>query len=359
MSIIIPVYNVEDYLPKCLDSVLAQTYENLQIIVVNDGTKDNSDKIIREYQGKDDRIVVVEKENGGLSSARNAGLVHATGVYCFFLDSDDYIEPDLLKKAIGKMQEEKADMVVFDYQRFYEDGREDPPFGIKDGVDVITTEQERLRFLAVTYYQYQLSYEVWNKIYRMDIIRKHHIQFENNYVVFAEDLCFNSYYFMYAKKVVRISDCLHHYLIRSSSITGAGMLEPKMQQFHTLLGYIYHYAKKHCTYLGRHFEYLYTSLMHDQYKRVSVEKIPEYARQVEENKLFQAMSQRSYASRKNFIAFYGVKLGDLLKDESYFVYHRKDAGKVKRAAFYIKRKRRLRTGLKHMLSIGGRNGRRK
>lgn len=349
VSVIIPVYNVEAYLPRCLDTVLAQSYKNMQIILVNDGTKDSSGEIIKEYQQKDSRILVVEKENGGLSSARNAGLAYATGEYCFFLDSDDYIEADLLEKAVGAMKLHKADMVVFDYRKFYEDGREDAPFGICSGIDEITSDQKRLKFLSVNYYHYHLSYEVWNKLYRMDIIRQHQIQFENNYVVFAEDLCFNSYYLMYAKKIVRISDCLHHYLIRSSSITGAGMLEPKMEQFHTLLKYIYRYAGEHCKYIQEHFEYPYAALMHDQYKRVPIDRIPKYAKVVEKDKLFRSMSQKAYRARGSFLSFYGIKLGDLLRDESYLVYHRHHPGKVSRASFYISKKRKLRTTMKHLL----------
>ena len=94
ISIIVPVYNVEEFLPKCIDSILAQTYENLEIILVEDGTKDNSGQICDAYAEKDSRIKVIHKENGGLSSARNAGMDVARGEYFGFVDSDDWIEPE-------------------------------------------------------------------------------------------------------------------------------------------------------------------------------------------------------------------------------------------------------------------------
>ena len=98
ISIIVPVYNVEKYLKKCLDSILSQTYKNFEVIIVNDGSPDNSQKIIDEYKKKDKRIIVLEKENGGLSSARNYGIEHANGKYISFVDADDYIEKDYVEK---------------------------------------------------------------------------------------------------------------------------------------------------------------------------------------------------------------------------------------------------------------------
>ncbi len=101
ISVIVPVYNVQEYLPRCVDSILAQTYENLEIILVDDGTKDASDKICDEYAARDTRIRVIHKENGGLSSARNAGIDIAKGEYLSFVDSDDWIEPDTYAHMLG------------------------------------------------------------------------------------------------------------------------------------------------------------------------------------------------------------------------------------------------------------------
>lgn len=98
ISVIVPVYNVEQYLPRCVESILAQTYENLEILLVEDGTKDNSGAICDAYARQDARVKAIHKENGGLSSARNAGIDAATGDYLSFVDSDDWIEPDMYEK---------------------------------------------------------------------------------------------------------------------------------------------------------------------------------------------------------------------------------------------------------------------
>ena len=95
ISVIVPVYNVEQYLPRCVESILAQTYENLEILLVDDGAKDGSGAICDAYARQDERVKVIHKENGGLSSARNAGIDASTGEYLSFVDSDDWIEPDM------------------------------------------------------------------------------------------------------------------------------------------------------------------------------------------------------------------------------------------------------------------------
>ncbi len=119
ISIIIPMYNVEKYLRRCLDSVKNQTFTDFQAICVDDGSPDNSGKIAEEYAAKDNRFVVVHKENGGLSDARNAGLPYATGEYVMFLDSDDFIHPQTMEIAYKMAAQNSSDIVSFTYDRIY------------------------------------------------------------------------------------------------------------------------------------------------------------------------------------------------------------------------------------------------
>lgn len=125
VSIVIPVYNVEEYLRECIDSVLRQTYSNLEIILVDDGSTDNSGTICEEYKKTDSRIKAIHRENGGLSAARNTGMEAATGEYIYFLDSDDYIVDVTIERLISTAQAEKADMVFFDGYVFYTDCEDD------------------------------------------------------------------------------------------------------------------------------------------------------------------------------------------------------------------------------------------
>lgn len=112
ISIIVPVYNVEQYLCKCIDSILMQTFKHLQIILVDDGSEDLSGKICDKYEQKDKRIKVIHKQNGGLSDARNCGLDNASGEYVIFVDSDDYIEKDACAKLIEIASKYKVDIVT-------------------------------------------------------------------------------------------------------------------------------------------------------------------------------------------------------------------------------------------------------
>jgi len=117
VSIIVPVYNVERYLAKCLDSIVNQSYTSTEIVIVNDGSPDDCHRIIKEYENKDRRIQVITKSNGGLASARNAGVAIATGEYIWHVDSDDYAEPDCLEKMVATACRENADIVVSGYRR--------------------------------------------------------------------------------------------------------------------------------------------------------------------------------------------------------------------------------------------------
>ena len=125
VSIIIPVYNVEQYLRECLDSVINQTYKEIQVILVDDGSTDNSGKICDDYAYRDERVSVIHKENGGLGDARNVGLENAYGEYIYFLDSDDYIKADAIEKMLSCCIDEGAEIVCFDAETFYEDYEDD------------------------------------------------------------------------------------------------------------------------------------------------------------------------------------------------------------------------------------------
>ena len=113
VSIILPIYNVEKYLNKCVDSIRNQTYRNLEIILVDDGSKDSSGKICDELSNQDSRLKVVHKKNGGLASARNSGYEVATGEYVMYIDSDDCVKEDTVKKCVDAIERDKSDVVIF------------------------------------------------------------------------------------------------------------------------------------------------------------------------------------------------------------------------------------------------------
>ena len=116
VSIIVPIYNMEQYLNRCLESIINQTYENIEIILINDGSKDNSLEICKNYAKKDNRIMIIDQKNSGVSSARNSGLDKATGEYLAFVDPDDWIDKDGIEKMVDFALKHKCDIAFFDYK---------------------------------------------------------------------------------------------------------------------------------------------------------------------------------------------------------------------------------------------------
>ena len=122
ISVVVPIYNVENYIKKCVDSILSQTYKNLEIILVDDGSPDNCPQICDEYAQKDNRIKVIHKENGGLSDARNAGIDISKGKFITFIDSDDYIEKDYVEVLYNSIKENASDMAIGSHKAIYDNG---------------------------------------------------------------------------------------------------------------------------------------------------------------------------------------------------------------------------------------------
>ena len=134
ISVVVPIYKVEKYLDRCIYSIINQTYTNLEIILVDDGSPDNCPKICDEYASKDNRIKVIHKQNGGLSSARNAGIKVATGDYIGFVDSDDFIELDMYEQMYKVAYENDVDLVMSDYYKVHKDDRKEVTLDINPGM---------------------------------------------------------------------------------------------------------------------------------------------------------------------------------------------------------------------------------
>lgn len=217
VSIIIPIYEVSKYLDKCIQSACDQTYENLEIILVDDGSPDDCPAKCDAWKKRDTRIKVIHKENGGLSDARNAGLDMATGKYVYFLDGDDYVEPGLIATVISHMKDDVG-MVAFGY---YQEEKKRTQKVIKNpGAYIFDTEESRTDFVLRTLLQYRIGWEAWGRFFRRDIIETYHLRFADNRIIFAEDLYFSLCYCAHINKIIYIPECLYHYTIRDNSIMG-------------------------------------------------------------------------------------------------------------------------------------------
>lgn len=234
VSVIVPIYDVEPYLRECLDSALAQTFADFELILVDDGSPDGCGRIIDEYAQRDARIRVVHQENRGLSGARNAGLDIANGTYVCFLDADDRMKPTLLEQSVAEMRT-GVDMVVFDREIFPANYDYPALHHFHEPRMYETTDQRsRLNLICNTYITSVIIYEVWSRMFRRDLIELHRLRFYDNAKIYAEDIYFCSCYLAHASKVSVIPDTLYEYRQRSDSITGRTPTETLLPRMHLL-----------------------------------------------------------------------------------------------------------------------------
>jgi len=213
ISVIIPIYNVENYLSKCVDSVLNQTYQNLEIILVDDGSKDNCGQICDEYAQKDNRVKVVHKPNGGVSQARNVGLDNSNGEFIAFVDPDDYIEKDMLSEL--KQNLEDADLSACGCQKIFEN-KVIEQLKVKKSVLI-----DKQKFIKNLFYngehKYQYQGFLWDKLYKSKIIKQHNIRFKEE-IKYNEDRLFVYEYINKCDKGVFISNYIgYNYYQRDNS----------------------------------------------------------------------------------------------------------------------------------------------
>ncbi|MEQ8200709.1 MAG: glycosyltransferase [Syntrophomonadaceae bacterium] len=235
VSIIIPVYNVEKYLRRCLDSVIDQTYKNLEIIIINDGSPDQSQAIIDEYSARDSRIRSLVQKNQTLGIARNTGMKVARGDYLMFVDSDDYLEPDGVAVMIHNALVTEADVVVANNKKLADELRKERKIADK----VLTAEEMCNPAWRFDYFidpAYGIT--VWGKLYKHDFVRSTGVLFESNHLISGEDILFNLLLFTHEPRVSSVNQHVYVYCINEGSITHS--YRPRLSQRYLALLEIYH-----------------------------------------------------------------------------------------------------------------------
>jgi len=207
LSIIVPVYNSEKYLARCLDSILAQTFKNFECILVDDGSVDQSPAICDEYAGRDGRIQVLHKNNEGVSAARNDGIQAACGGYIAFVDSDDTVHPEMYRLLIEKIENEKTDVVCCGYSHKN-----------KDYIPQIDLHGESIAQIVYDLENIELFGLIWNKLYTAKIINENRVRFPTGYY-FGEDMFFNLQYFCAINSASVVDKALYIYCENSASIS--------------------------------------------------------------------------------------------------------------------------------------------
>lgn len=223
ITVIVPVYNVEKYLEQCVKSLINQTYNNLEIILVNDASTDSSGSLCDELAKLDNRIKVIHKKNEGLGFARNSGMEVMSGKYVTFIDSDDYADLDLIEQLYSQLKQSKADTCIGGFKR------------VRDSGEIIFKEE----YEKIVYYDSEVKnnllirmlgsspeksdavrMSVWNVLYSVDIIKNNDLKFPSEREFISEDIIFNINYYEYSRKVVVIDTSAYNYRVNAQSLTG-------------------------------------------------------------------------------------------------------------------------------------------
>lgn len=211
VSVIIPAYNLQNYIEKSLNSAINQSLQEIEILVINDGSKDSTLDIINNIASKCDRVRVIDKKNQGVSKARNTGIKEARGEYILFLDGDDWLHIDALKLLYNKAKEDDLDMVAYNFILAYENGvlinSNDMDFGNISGEEYLGLAMES-----------KVSVALWSKLIRRDLFESYNIQCPED-IAFGEDMATTMMLSIYAKRVGKLNKNLYYYLQRSTSVT--------------------------------------------------------------------------------------------------------------------------------------------
>lgn len=206
ISIIVPIYNAEKYISKCLTSLIKQSKKELEFVLVNDGSTDKTEEIIKTFH--DSRIKYYKNKNQGIGKTRNFGIAKSSGKYLMFVDSDDYLEKDACELLYKKITLEDADLAICDFYKVYENGKKEE---IKLLNFKTTTLKKTPKLLTA------INLAPWNKMYKRSLLTKNNLKFIEN--LKYEDTPFVISSLVNAKKIVKVNECLNYYLIRNNSET--------------------------------------------------------------------------------------------------------------------------------------------
>ena len=240
ISIIVPIYNVEKYVSECIESIVSQTYKNLQIILVDDGSTDQSGIICDKYAALDGRIKVIHKINGGLVAARKCGLDASTGEYIGFVDGDDSIEPEMYESLLNEMQISKADFV---HSGFMQQKERKIPFS-KSVIKLLGSEdKERLIKTAIFGSESYLAPSIWSKLFKSELIKYSYNQVPDN-AQYGEDLISLCACIANCNRISLLEEAYYHYRYRDNSISNGkefSSLENLFRYYDNICGILKNY----------------------------------------------------------------------------------------------------------------------
>ncbi len=307
-SVIIPVYNVEALVGRCIESVVHQIKSDTEIIIIDDGSTDDSGKICDVYANEYDCIKAIHQSNKGLSGARNTGLKNATGEWILFLDSDDYWKEDFFEIIDRTIKRHASDYYKFNYMKVYDSENFDRiPLILENEMVDISTEELRLSYLTDRLLNYHIGWEAHTGVYKKQLLDRYHIQFKDTKEVYAEDLLFTMEYILHSESIYLLCDCLYMYYTREGSLSLNVNNETVLPRLYNLLDVFLDDVKNNRV-LKKNFYKIYFCIInfHVRYNlhEMDIESIRNQIKKLSSNskyKLFRKLIRRDSLLCKNIV----------------------------------------------------------
>ncbi|MBE6024853.1 MAG: glycosyltransferase [Cellulosilyticum sp.] len=303
VSVIVPAYNISGYIEECLESLLQQTYSNFEVIIIDDGSTDDTWDKIQYYVGIDNRFKAYKQKNQGASVARNYALDIISGEYCMFVDSDDFIEKDTIAKIVDSIETSNAEWVNYQFNRIDINNNRIPSKDYAEGFKDISDDEKKFLFIRDVLAEYLVGYEVWGKLYKTEIISKNKIRFDKS-IKIGEDLAFNMTYALYANSIKCIDDKLYCYRMRSDSVmaTNDDILIQVEERLKVLENIRKEYKNEFNEYFSERFYQIYLKLFFYSCSGMMVEECVDIAGKIND-KNFLAYCKMAVNNKKNFYKY--------------------------------------------------------
>ncbi len=328
IDIIVPVYNVERFLDICVKRILNQSYQNFELILINDGSTDSCAKICDEFARIDPRVKVIHKHNEGVSVARNIGLSYATAQYVTFCDADDFWERDHLEKLLKSINDSDADVAVSNFNIVNTNSQVIDKAKHLIGEVVFLTNCDILKALFDMLTKYALGWEVWTRIFKTDIIKNNKIHFPTTCKNYAEDLAFVFTYSFYTKKIISVDSATYNYRIRDNSMMRTSENVAKLDEMNEVSFWLYPRFRE---FFKKNKEIKYFPIFHFLILYIELRKfifsdkyrfLPDYINNLEHSEHFISMAKKLKRRKRLLTKLFGKTNSQKIVLFSHFCVHR-------------------------------------
>ena len=301
ISVIVPVYNVEKYLKRCVDSILSQTFTDFELILVDDGSPDNCGKICDDYAMKDNRVKVIHKENTGVSDSRNKGLDIANGQYITFCDSDDYVDNDWLEHLYSGMLHYDVDSYSMNFRCVNEDKDIISSSEFAEKFSEVTSDEELVQYLLFDILGGGCGWAIWTRLFKRSIIEKYSIRFCQTCGSYAEDLAFVLEYTTNCHRLYTDAYCGYNYYQRENSLTHTDEYVVKLNEVSEVAHHFINFlSRNYHKRFEKYFAVIFFRIMRTEYFKLlnsnSLLTLPNEVNKIENQKWYSKMNQKTIQS---------------------------------------------------------------